>query len=77
MAPTKEPSAWRALAELTSIGMTMVLSTIIGMAAGYYADRWLGTSPWLMLLGLVFGIAAGFVSMFRAVKAAERRMKDP
>jgi ATP synthase protein I len=77
MAPTKEPSAWRALAELTSIGMTMVLSTIIGMAAGYYADRWLGTSPWLMLLGLMFGIAAGFVSMFRAVKAAERRMKDP
>jgi len=55
----------------------MVLSTIIGMAAGYYADRWLGTSPWLMLLGLMFGIAAGFVSMFRAVKAAERRMKDP
>lgn len=77
MAPTKEPSAWRGLAELTSIGMTMVLSTIIGMAAGYYADRWLGTSPWLMLLGLMFGIAAGFVSMFRAVKAAERRMKDP
>jgi len=77
MAPPKEPSAWRALAELTSIGMTMVLSTIIGMAAGYYADRWLGTSPWLMLLGLMFGIAAGFVSMFRAVKAAERRMKDP
>ena len=77
MAPPKEPSAWKPLAELTSIGMTMVLATIIGLAGGYYADRWLGTSPWLMLVGLVFGIAAGFVSLFRAVKAAERRMKDP
>ena len=37
MAPTKEPSAWKAVAELTSIGMSMVLSTIIGMAGGYYA----------------------------------------
>jgi len=55
----------------------MVLSTIIGMAGGYYADRWLGTTPWLMLLGLVLGIVAGFVSMLRSVKAAERRMKDP
>jgi ATP synthase protein I len=77
MAPTKEPSAWKPLAELTSIGMTMVLSTIIGLAGGYYADRWLGTSPWLMLVGLGLGIAAGFVSMIRAVRAAERRMKDP
>jgi len=77
MAPTKEPSAWKPLAELTSIGMSMVLSTIIGMAGGYYADRWLGTTPWLMLLGLVLGIVAGFVSMLRSVKAAERRMKDP
>ncbi len=77
MAPTREPSSWRSLGELTSIGMTMVLSTVIGLVGGHYADRWLGTSPWLMLLGLVFGIAAGFVSLFRAVKAAERRMNDP
>jgi ATP synthase protein I len=77
MAPTKEPSAWKPLAELTSIGMTMVLSTVIGLGGGYYADRWLGTSPWLMLVGLALGIAAGFVSLFRAVKSAERRMKDP
>jgi ATP synthase protein I len=77
MAPTREPSSWRSLGELTSIGMTMVLATIIGLAAGYYADRWLGTSPWLILLGLALGIAAGFVSLFRSVKAAERRMHDP
>jgi ATP synthase protein I len=77
MAPTREPSSWGSLGTLTSIGMAMVLATIIGLAAGYYADQWLGTTPWLMLLGLAFGIAAGFVSLFRAVKAAERRMNDP
>jgi ATP synthase protein I len=77
MAPTREPSSWGSLGELTSIGMTMVLATVIGLVAGHYADQWLGTSPWLMLLGLALGIAAGFVSLFRAVRAAERRMNDP
>jgi len=65
---------WRSLGELTSIGMTMVLCTVIGLGAGYWVDRWLGTSPWLMLAGLLLGIAAGFVNLFRSAKTAERRM---
>jgi ATP synthase protein I len=76
MAQPKEPSPWKGLGELSSIGITLVLATVIGVAAGYYADQWLGTSPWFLLLGLAFGIAAGFVSMYRSVKAAERRMHE-
>lgn len=75
MAPDEDPSSWRALAELSTVGITLVLSTVIGLAAGYYADRWLGTSPWLLLLGLLLGIVAGFVGLFRAVKSSERNMK--
>jgi ATP synthase protein I len=75
MAPGGDPQ-WRSLGELASIGMTMVLSTVIGLGAGYWADRWLGTSPWLMLAGLLLGIAAGFVNLFRSAKTAERRMND-
>jgi len=75
MAPDEEQSSWKALAELSTVGITLVLSTVIGLVGGYYADRWLGTSPWLLLIGLLLGIAAGFVSLFRSVKAAERKMK--
>jgi ATP synthase protein I len=75
MAPDEGPSSWKALAELSTVGITMVLATVIGLAAGYYADRWLGTSPWLLMIGLGIGIAAGFVSLFRAVKASERETK--
>ncbi len=74
MAQPREPSPWKGLGELSSIGITLVLATVIGVATGHYADQWLGTSPWLLLLGLAFGIAAGFVSMYRSVKAAERKM---
>lgn len=56
--------------------MTFVVATLLGLLSGHYADRWLGSSPWLTLLGLAFGIAAGFVNFFRSVKAAERDQDD-
>jgi ATP synthase protein I len=77
MAPPGEKGTWKALGELSSIGITLVLATVIGLAGGYYADRWLGTKPWITLLGLGMGIAAGFVNLFRSVKRAERELDDP
>ncbi len=57
----------RQLGVLSGVGLTLVISTVLGLWGGYALDRWLGTSPWLMLVGLLFGIAAGFVNLFRAV----------
>ena len=76
MAPSSEQNAWKALGELSTIGLTLVVATVIGLAGGYYLDRWLHTTPWLTLIGLLFGIAAGFVNLFRSVKRAERSIDD-
>jgi ATP synthase protein I len=76
MAPSGDQGAWKALGELSSIGLVLVVATIIGLAGGYYADRLLGTSPWLLLVGLVLGIAAGFVNLFRSVTRADRELDD-
>jgi ATP synthase protein I len=57
---------WRQIGNLSGVGLTLVISTVLGLVGGYYLDRWLGTSPWLTLIGLLFGIAAGFVNLFRA-----------
>jgi ATP synthase protein I len=45
----------------------------IGLAAGYFADRWLGTGPWLLLIGLALGIAAAGVNFYRTIKALNER----
>jgi len=76
MAPSGERGTWKALGEVSSIGVTLVVTTVIGLVAGYYADRWLGTKPWLMLLGLGMGIVAGFVNLFRSVNRAGRELDD-
>ena len=33
--------------------------------AGWLADRWLGTKPWLLVLGTVLGAIAGFYQFIR------------
>jgi len=72
MASDEQPSPWKGAGEVAQIGLTLVVATVIGLGVGYYLDLWLGTRPWLLLVGLVFGIAAGFLNIFRAARALER-----
>jgi ATP synthase protein I len=62
----------RQLGTLSGVGLTLVICTVLGLGGGYVLDGWLGTTPWLMLVGLLFGIAAGFVNLFRATGASAR-----
>ena len=48
------------------MGVEMISALIVGVAIGYFLDRWLGTKPWLMLLFFVLGSAAGFLGVYRA-----------
>ena len=63
--------SFQQLGNLLSAGMVFPVSIAIGYGIGYYLDRWLGTS-FFMVIFLLFGIAAGFVSFYRSIAAAER-----
>ncbi len=63
--PDDEPSLLKQLARLSTVGVTLVASTAIGLLCGYLLDRWLGTSPWLTMVCTLFGIAGGFLNLFR------------
>jgi len=55
----------------------MAASVLIGTFMGYWADKWLGTRPWILIIGFVFGAAAGFRSLYRFVsKEDQRREKE-
>jgi F0F1-type ATP synthase assembly protein I len=42
-----------------------VLSVVVGMVLGYYADRWLGTEPVLFFGFLLLGCVTGFRRLLR------------
>ena len=71
---------FKTLGFLSSIGISMVVATFIGLAMGYYLDKWLGTSPWLTLIFLVLGIISGFRNIFiltnRELKRQQREQED-
>lgn len=58
-----------------SIGVEMLASVLIGTLGGYGLDRLLHTRPWLMIIGFIFGSAAGFRSLFRLLNQ-EKKKKD-
>ncbi len=45
---------------------------VIGYLWGRTMDRWFGTSPWLTIVFSLFGIAAGFLNLFRMTAKAAR-----
>lgn len=65
----------KSLGFMSSVGICMVASCLIGLAMGYYLDKWLGTSPWLTLIFLGLGITSGFRNIF-ILTARELRRQD-
>ncbi len=64
------------LLKASVVGLHMVTATFVGLAVGYYLDKWLETKPWLTMLFLLFGIAAGFLNMYREVKGIHQGNAD-
>lgn len=53
------------VSEYMGHGLTFAGSTLLFLWLGSKADGWLGTEPWLALLGAFVGAGAGFYHMYR------------
>jgi F0F1-type ATP synthase assembly protein I len=51
---------------LIQLALFFPAATFIGWAIGYGLDHWLH-QHWIYLVGLILGVAAGFVQVFRVV----------
>ncbi len=56
-------------AQLVGLGTLLVACVAVGLGMGYVLDRWLGTQPWLLLVGLGLGIVAAGLNFYRTIKA--------
>ena len=57
----------------STLGLTIVIATFIGLALGLWLDRVFNTSPWLTVIFLIVGIIAGFRNFYRFMT---RRAKE-
>ncbi len=62
--PEQAPTANLGLA--LRVGVEMVAAAAVGGGLGWLLDQWLGTRPWLLVVFLVLGFAAGMLNAYRA-----------
>jgi ATP synthase protein I len=71
-------SASRSGADMSGFARGMRLSAelvggvVIGFILGWLADRWLGTSPWGLIVFLLLGFAAGVLNVMRSAGVMAR-----
>jgi len=65
--PKRTPMAdtLRTIGGISTVGFSFVLAILLGAWLGWTLDRWLGTSPWLFFLFLIFGFVAGSLNVYR------------
>jgi ATP synthase protein I len=49
-------------------GYGMIGAILFFGGVGYLLDRWIGTTPWLLLTGFMIGIGVGFSGLYRLVR---------
>ncbi len=54
----------KALSLLSQMGLTMSVCIIVCVFIGKYLDDLLGTSPWLLLVFIVLGVASAFKVLY-------------
>jgi len=64
-----DPSA---LARGFRLSTELVGAVAVGAFIGWALDRWLGISPWGMIVFLLFGFAAGVINVMRAAGVSSR-----
>ncbi len=55
------------LALFSEIGLLLLVTTLAGVAAGYWVDQRLGTLPVFVLIGFLAGAGIGTVGIWRLI----------
>ena len=69
--PDKKSGSMQALVKvekLTQIAFALPVAALVGWLLGALLDRWLH-QHWIYIVGLVLGVIAGFVQVFRMISA--------
>ena len=72
--PRADPSA---IARGFRLSTELVAGVLVGAAIGWLIDRWLGISPWGMIVLVLLGFTAGVLNVMRAAGVVPTKTLDP
>jgi hypothetical protein len=79
-APPRSPRGTVALDELyrySGLGLQFAAAVAVFTLAGRWLDARLGSSPWLLLIGVFLGLGLGLYSLIKKLPTSSARPRDP
>lgn len=58
---------------ITTLGFEFAVAVAGGSAIGFFADKKLGSSPWLLIAGMLIGFALGLYIIIGAAKELDKQ----
>ena len=66
---------WAYAALFSEIGLSLLVTTLVGVLAGYWVDQQLGTVPIFVIIGFLVGAGSGSVLIYRLVSRFLKTIK--
>lgn len=66
--PKKKSAPLTAIAVTTTIGTELAITVLLGFYGGKLLDQQLGTEPWLLIVGVLAGVAVGILGIIQTMQ---------
>jgi len=73
LSKSDERNAYRKAGPYLNIGYTLFGSILFFAYLGYWVDKWSGTKPLFLIIGLFLGLFGGFYNMIKVLQKLDRK----
>ena len=74
---TESGRVWAYVALFSEIGISLLVTTLVGVLVGYWVDEQLGTLPVFLIVGFLVGAGSGTVLIARLINRFLKSFDPP
>ena len=74
---TESGRGWAYVVLFSEIGVSLLVTTLVGVLVGYWVDKQVGTLPVFLIIGFFVGAGAGTVMIVRLISRFLKTFDPP